>query len=611
MQIGKWHQELDMFLNIKTTFILEGNVYDMYSYPTKLEDGSERWDMVMLDKYLNSYFHDHGYENILYFNHIDGFYDPFKGQKSRSGDLFTSDGITIREGMGRQNMTEAGTAIRAVLENRGRPAVIIMMLASRYVLSADNVSENERDFYSKLMLASLKKTQARNGDKGFLNNLLVLVTEKANDVPAWFYLDNPLEKTMMLNKPDKAARRMFIDTQLQYFLKADSGYSEDEIEKMKETFCDLTEGMRNLDLNALRIFCANEELDLSEIRQAINMFKYGVKTNPWAEIPEDRLEHAEEFIRRRVKGQTAAVSQAVDVIKRAACNMAGIQHSSGSKPKGILFFAGPTGTGKTELAKTLAELLFSDENACIRFDMSEYQQPQADQKLLGAPPGYVGYEAGGQLTNAIREHPFSILLFDEIEKAHPSIFDKFLQILEDGRMTDGKGETVYFSESIIIFTSNLGIYTTDSLGQRHLNVDQNMPYEEMKERLINSIKDYFKLELGRPEILNRIGDNFVVFDFIRQDVAKEIMDAQISKIIRNVKEQKHIDLEVSDEAHAFLQEKAFGNLENGGRGIGNIMEKYFINPLARYIYDHHMNDGSIRVEKIVIENDIVNIVCGN
>ena len=219
MQVGKWHQELDMFLNIKTTFILEGNVYDMYSYPTKQEDGSERWDMVMLDKYLNSYFHDHGYENIIYFNHIDGFYDPFKGQKVRTGDLFVSDEITIREGMGRQNLAEAGTAIRAVLENRGKPAVIIMMLASRYVLSADNVSENERDFYSKLMLASLKKTQARNGDKGYLNNLLVLVTEKANDIPAWFYLDNPLEKTMMLNKPDKSARRMFIDTQIQYFLK--------------------------------------------------------------------------------------------------------------------------------------------------------------------------------------------------------------------------------------------------------------------------------------------------------------------------------------------------------------------------------------------------------
>ena len=367
--------------------------------------------------------------------------------------------------------------------------------------------------------------------------------------------------------------------------------------------------MRNLDLNALRIFCKNEGLDISEIRQALNMFKYGVKSNPWAEIPEDRLENAEQFIRRRVKGQNAAVSQALDVIKRAACNMAGIQHSSGSKPKGILFFAGPTGTGKTELAKTLAELLFSDENACIRFDMSEYQQPQADQKLLGAPPGYVGYEAGGQLTNAVREHPFSILLFDEIEKAHPSIFDKFLQILEDGRMTDGKGETVYFSECIIIFTSNLGIYTTDALGQRHLNIEPQMGYDDMKDKLISSIKDYFKLELGRPEILNRIGDNFVVFDFIRENVATEILDAQLSKIMRNVKEQKHIDIAVSESAKSFLKEKAFGNLENGGRGIGNIMEKYFINPLARYIYDQHLNSGSLSIQEIQVNDGIVSLIC--
>lgn len=611
MEVGKWHQELNMFLNIKTTFILEGNVYDIYAYPSKAEDGSTRWDMVMLDNYLDKYFHDHGYENVIYYNHIDGFYNPFKKPNSRSSaDLFNTDGLSIREGVGRQNLTEAGNIIRAALENRSKPVVIIMMLASRYVLSANNISENERDFYTKLMLASLKKTQARNGENGFLNNLLVLVTEKANDVPAWFYLDNPLEKTMMLNKPDKAARRMFIDSQFQYFAGKDASYSEEQEEKLKETFCDLTDGMRNLDLNALRIFCKNEGLDISEIRQALNMFKYGVKNNPWAEIPEDRLENAEQFIRRRVKGQNAAVSQALDVIKRAACNMAGIQHSSGSKPKGILFFAGPTGTGKTELAKTLAELLFSDENACIRFDMSEYQQPQADQKLLGAPPGYVGYEAGGQLTNAVREHPFSILLFDEIEKAHPSIFDKFLQILEDGRMTDGKGETVYFSECIIIFTSNLGIYTTDALGQRHLNIEPQMGYDDMKDKLISSIKDYFKLELGRPEILNRIGDNFVVFDFIRENVATEILEAQLSKIIRNVKEQKHIDIAVSESAKSFLKEKAFGNLENGGRGIGNIMEKYFINPLARYIYDQHLSGGSLSIKEIQVDDGIVSLVCG-
>lgn len=606
MKTGRWHQELDMFLNIKSTFILEGNVYDMFAYPTEV-DGNTRWDMVMLDNYLLKYFHGHGYENVVYYNHIDGFYAPFKAPKSTA--LFKVNGIEIREGTAKGSPEQAGDLIRAAMDNKEQPVVFVLMLASRYTLSADNVSERERDFYSKLMLASLKKTQTKTESNGFRNNLLVLVSEKVNDIPTWFYIDNPLEKTLMLNKPDKAARKMFVDTQFQYFA-GDDQYSETEINKYKEVFVDLTDGFKNLDLNALRIFCQNEHMTLTNIRQAINMFKYGVRTNPWLDIPMERLENAEAIIHQRVKGQNAAVSQAVDVIKRAACNMAGIQHSSASKPKGILFFAGPTGTGKTELAKTLAELLFSDENACIRFDMSEYQQSQSDQKLLGAPPGYVGYESGGQLTNAIREKPFSILLFDEIEKAHPSIFDKFLQILEDGRMTDGKGETVYFSECIIIFTSNLGIYETDQSGNRHLNVTQNLPYDEMKDMLVASIKNYFKLKLGRPEILNRIGDNFVVFDFIRENVALEILNAQMDKIRKNVQEQKRIHLQYGPEVLAFLKQKSFGNLENGGRGIGNIMEKYFINPLARYIFDHHTAENSkIIIKSISVNNDIVQLEC--
>ena len=335
----------------------------------------------------------------------------------------------------------------------------------------------------------------------------------------------------------------------------------------------------------------------------IDLYRYGIKENPWDNLDLSELRTAETDFQKRVKGQQFAITKTLDVVKRAVTGMAGLQSSSHSKPKGILFFAGPTGTGKTETAKTLAEKLFGDESCCIRFDMSEYSQSHSDQKLLGAPPGYVGYEAGGQLTNAVKENPFSILLFDEIEKAHPSIFDKFLQILEDGRMTDGQGNTVYFSECIIIFTSNLGIFTRNNLGIREPNVTPDMEYSEVQKRVRSAIEDYFKLELGRPEILNRIGENIVVFDFIRPDVAVEILDSQIEKIINNLETEKKIKLIISDGAYETLKNKAISNLSNGGRGIGNIVESLLINPLSRFMFDNEVKgEETLTITSIDAEN---------
>jgi ATP-dependent Clp protease ATP-binding subunit ClpA len=169
------------------------------------------------------------------------------------------------------------------------------------------------------------------------------------------------------------------------------------------------------------------------------------------------------------------------ILRRCFYNLSGAQFSRYSnRPKGVLFFAGPTGVGKTELAKTITEFIFGSEHNYIRFDMSEFSQEHADQRLVGAPPGYVGYEVGGELTNAIRQRPFSVVLFDEIEKAHPKILDIFLQILDDGRLTSGRGETAYFSESLIIFTSNLGIYEITPTGEKIQRVTPDMPYSEIR-----------------------------------------------------------------------------------------------------------------------------------
>ncbi|NLC07279.1 MAG: ATP-dependent Clp protease ATP-binding subunit [Syntrophomonadaceae bacterium] len=609
----KWYLELDRFKAFKTVFIIEGNIYDIHSYPTATDNGIH-WDLLKLDNCLHNYLGANGYGCVVFYDHVDGFSNDFNPQ-------FLNTFLNLAGGSGGSanlknnrfpaTLDRATQMIRTAMDNRQTPVGIIMNMASRYVASPDNLTEEERQFYSRLMLATLKPRQVRApGTDRLMNNLLLIVANKVNDIPAWFYLDNPYVKNISIGKPDRQTRQRFIDSQLRFFVDSDK-FSPDELAKYKEQFVELTDGMKNLELNGLRVLCQQESIPINRIRDAISLYKYGLKENPWDEISGQKLAKAQEFILNRVKGQPAAVTQTLDIIKRAVSGMSGLQHSlSSSKPKGILFFAGPTGTGKTEMAKTLASLLFGDDNACVRFDMSEYQVAHADQKLLGAPPGYVGYEAGGQLTNAVKEKPFSILLFDEIEKAHGSILDKFLQILEDGRMTDGQGETVYFSESIIIFTSNLGIVVKDKLGNRMANVNPEMPYDQIKERVLQAIKDYFVMELGRPEILNRIGNNFVVFDYIREDVAREILQSQLAKIAKGMEENKQLRVAVSESAFQFLLTKCLANLENGGRGIGNIVEKYFINPLSRFLFDTGITqDRSLTVQEIREEEAVVSVQC--
>ena len=255
--------------------------------------------------------------------------------------------------------------------------------------------------------------------------------------------------------------------------------------------------------------------------------------------------------------------------------------------KAYYFFAGPTGVGKTELAKSLAELIFSDEEAILRFDMSEYNDSNSDVKLIGSPPGYIGYEEGGQLTAQIKRKPFSVLLFDEIEKAHPVVFDKFLQILDDGRLTDGKGETVYFSETLIIFTSNLGVYTQDENGMRIQNIDPvKHDFAAVEKLIMNEIHTFFNFKLNRPEILNRFGDNFAIFDFIRPDVDKQIFLKTLNTIRENLLQQRKCHMEFDDAfVESFREHFIADNLMNGGRGINNRIETHIKNGITNFMFD--------------------------
>lgn len=612
--VPKWQQEISSFKGIKSTFIIEGNINDFY--PIYEENAEEQTPKAFVDLNMTLFklFNESMAESSFDFM----FCDPATGIYNKFGDKFGNIEDMMRQyassseeeqfsfGIDRlfkksckiDDIERLSSTIRnAVVDtDREKPLVVVMNFASRYISSPTTLESTENKMFLNLLFASLNSAKIRDQF-----NTLIMVVEKFNDLPAWFFYNNPNVRTISLPNPDKDLRTIFIDKEYTEF------QDKENLLKIRDKFIDVTDGLKHRELKELRSLYQRLVLRKpdTDLLDAVSIYKYGIVENMWHSIDKEKIANLEELLKKRVMGQDQAISRTVNIVKRAVSGLSGLQHSSGqNKPRGVLFFAGPTGTGKTELTKALAEQMFGDENNCIRFDMSEFSESHADQKLFGAPPGYVGYEAGGQLTNAIKEKPFSILLFDEIEKAHPSIMDKFLQILEDGRMTDGQGNTVYFSETLIIFTSNLGITSqyVDANGRerREQLVFPSESYEEIEPKVIHAIKDHFK-----PEVLNRIGNNIIVYDFIRPEASKAIVKGQISKINARVEKQNKISIEVSEEVLAFYYELANRNevLEMGGRGIGNLMEEKYINPLAEFIFEMDCKEGD-RIKPVVEENKI-------
>jgi len=574
----RWVRDFSRFLPLKSQFLLTGNVRDLHIRPV-----GEQVTAAPLADVLAETLHSAGYADVIRYDPVAGFEllarpDGSPGDENLLGSL----GLTVAGGRAAAGADLLGHVIERLVAREGAPVALVVDFASRLIVRSDALQPGEQNLFTRALVASQAALARPTGPgRSPRFHSIIWVAEKEGDLPDWLVIENPKLRHIPIAPPDRAARRALAPS----LLKALPGAASADAAILAEAADDLvdaTEGLLLVDLNAIAQLARAEAVDVSDIAEAVRRYKVGVTEDAWRKIEHDRIRDGADIIERRVKGQTHAAVHMLDIIKRAATGVGASKR--GGRPRGVAFLAGPTGVGKTELAKTVTELLFGDESAYIRFDMSEFSAEHADQRLIGAPPGYVGYDVGGELTNAVRERPFSVVLFDEIEKAHPRILDKFLQILDDGVLTSGRGDRVYFSEALIIFTSNLGIYATAPDGSRSAVVTPDQPFDDVRSRVRSEIENHFKLVLGRPEILNRFGENIIVFDFIRPDIAGEIFEAMVDAALGDARAAGY-DVRMQGSVRDTLRTLCTADLTNGGRGIRNKIEAHLINPLARALFD--------------------------
>ncbi|MCX4683971.1 AAA family ATPase [Kitasatospora purpeofusca] len=473
-------------------------------------------------------------------------------------------------------------------------------------------------------------------------NTVFWVVERQEELPREFAVGSRAVRVISVPQPphdQRLAAARHVVGGLARYQAATGGptLTEAEIATAAKALADSSHGMGSSEVMAIGRMALDRNLPVQRLDEAARLYRIGVLDNPWATAElRERIATGEEFLNGKVIGQPYAVRRTLEIFMRSAAGLNGAQASSSpSRPRGTLFLSGPTGVGKTELAKGVAEMILGKDARPIRFDMSEFAEEHARDRLIGAPPGFVGHDAGGELTNAVRANPMSVLLFDEIDKANPRLFDLFLQILEDGRLTDGRGATVYFTECVLVFTSNLGITaavagepprdgagagdagnsTSGGTGEAggtgateaaprttRGRLSRHDDPTEVRQRLRQAFDLFFNDIIKRPELRNRFGDNFIPMDFMQEKWVPRILDKAIASVAGRVLETHGAELLLADDAWEVLRVEATRRLDHGGRGVLTAVESALVNPLAKEVFRTPPRRGE-RLRVVAIEGD--------
>lgn len=562
---SRWISRFEDDLNKKQIFCLYGNIDDYFFYDRNISS-------------LKDFFKRKFKENILYFFDIEHFENILESLEDTESEENEATGYNLRDFLKFVEKIKESSKEYIVIKD---PKLFFGDLCS------GTTSYSLRYFLENI------------SSKGFEDKKIIFISEELGDFPEKLTVNNPYTTVLYVDYPEEDERREYLKNYPE-ITKILTDNDNEEARENLEIFVKLTTRRKLKDLE--NILKKSEELKESKekksIKDIINYYDFGKKESPWTKLKKSVIQNLEKKLKERVRGQDEAIDFVKKVVYRANLNLNGIMQKYSTKPMGVMFFTGPSGVGKTELAKALTECIFGDESAFKRFDMSEYKSEESINKLIGSDPGYVGYNEGGQLTNWVMQNPYSVILFDEIDKANVKIWDTFLQILEDGRLTDNKGNTVYFSESIIIFTSNIG------------NKEYNDEVTNPKEHYLNALNKYFEEKVGRVEILNRFGENKIVFNHIGEEVFKEIVENKLDLTVRNI-ERKMPNIKFKFENREEVKELIFSRMGDskkfGARLVNSLLENLFINEFATF----YMEQGITGEELIIIkvEGDKIKFQC--